>query len=269
MAVLTIAIPTLNCVGTLPATLESLQRLGEEVDVVIIDSGSNDGTLEVASSSGYKVIHAPPGNLYAAINKGIANAKSEWVTYINGDDILYPETVLDRLKNSKPEASVIYGTVDYIDFQGRFIHSWRPAGPHELLTLFQAGYSPMLQQGTLFRKALFDSLGGFDTKFRYVADSDFWFRALETGHSFSRTSFPSVAGFRLHGSQITHKFEGAMADEYIRMGIDHHVKRTPIGNVSALLWRLGNWPYYLMRYIRRKDLEGSFKVAGSYDIPES
>lgn len=69
---LTIVTPTLNSERTIRSTLEALRPLVETgAEHIVVDSGSTDGTAEIAESAGSTVIYHPPGNMYGAINTGM------------------------------------------------------------------------------------------------------------------------------------------------------------------------------------------------------
>ena len=268
MTKLRIAIPTLNAVRTLSTTLESLQGFGDFAEVVIIDSGSTDGTLSIAERYGVPVRYHPAGNMYAAINAGLIDAETDWLTYINGDDILYASNVMERIQVANVDEDVLYGAVDFIDDEGRFLHAWKSARPDHLLSLYEAGYSPLLQQGTLFRNRVFRQNEGFSLDYKYVSDADFWFRALQAGVQFSRTENPTVAGFRLHENQFSQRMETDMKQEHTRMW-KCRIREAKC-NSSAMkelwIWRFDNRYNYIERMIRRDALEGRICMAKSYDL---
>jgi hypothetical protein len=150
---------------------------------------------------------------------------------------------------------------------GTFVHSWMSAAPADLLPLYSAGYSPLLQQGTLFRRSVFERLNGFDESYRFVGDADFWWRALEAGHVFRRDAHPPVAAFRLHSGQLTQRFNTPMQAEHERMVSAHGGRRRSLRSWSALCrFRGGNMPSYIVRFLRRRDLEGRIRLARSYDF---
>lgn len=269
MKLIRIAIPALNAAATLGPTLESLRHLRDRAEVVLVDSGSTDGTLEIALAHGCEIRHEPPGNMYAAINVGLRDASAEWLTYINSDDLLYPETTMRRLAAVGSAHDVLYGSVDFVDHEGRFLRSWRPAKPSSLLGLFRAGYSPMLQQGTLFRRGLFERLGGFSTDYAYVSDADFWWRALCNGAAFRREpGCATVAAFRLHASQATQRHAAAMLAEHARMHRPRgDAASKPAAMVAMLGWRRENLGSYAERWLRAWRLGLRPMLCRSYDLP--
>jgi hypothetical protein len=263
-----IVIPALNAGRTIRATLESLRFCRDQgARVIIVDGHSTDDTQAIAAEYAIDVI-AMKGGMYAAINEGCRQLDTEWLTWINADDILFPHDLQGRLRRSGGHR-VLYGRVDFIDVGGRFVHSWKSGRPEDLERLYAAGYSPLLQQGTIFHRDVFERLGGFDETFQYVGDADFWWRALEAGFSFSRDEGPPVAGFRLHGRQLSRRFATEMQREHDRMVAAHGCyPQFFSGWPVAARFRVANWRGYAIRALRRHDLGGGSIWPGSYEAPD-
>lgn len=269
MVDITIAIPTLNSGATLGMTLESLRSLGSMARVILVDSHSSDQTLEIAKLFSIEIRTCPPGNLYEAVNVGLSDTDTEWVTYLNSDDVMYANTLATRIEGLRSAPiDISYGAVDFIDGDGRFLRSWKPARETALLPLYQAGYSAMLQQGTLIRRELFEKLGGFSTKYRYVADADFWFRALEAGARFHCDKSTTVAAFRLHRAQITQQKKIEMQAEHRAMVRDHGGQKSSLAAKAEFMrWRLRNAGSYVERWHRAHRIGACKVFCGSYDLP--
>ena len=139
--------------------------------------------------------------------------------------------------------------------------------PGTLKSLYRSGYSPLLQQGTLFRRAVFDRLDGFDDSYRFVGDADFWWRAAEAGFAFQRSRHPPVAAFRIHPRQLSAAHTLEMSAEHARMVHAHGGQWRSSSLASLALWRTENLGAYCMRFLRRSQLDGVAKLAPSYDIP--
>jgi len=261
-----VVVPTLNCAAFLADTLSCLRRVRDVGQVVVADSGSTDGTLDIARAAGVTVFSDAPPGLYPAINAGIRQLTTPWITYLNGDDLVQPAG-MERLFSHRDSYDVVYGPVDFITADGGFIHCWHSARPRDLLPLFRAGVSPLLQQGTLFRRDLFDSLGGFRERWRFVSDADFWWRAAESGARFHRIGYPPVASFRMHPDQLSQIHKRRMADEHREMVESHGCRPRMFDAWWAIArYRAVHWRNYLVRVLRKRDLSGSFRLVGSYDF---
>ncbi len=261
-----IVVPALNAAGTLAATLASLAPIRKAgATVLVVDGGSTDGTPQIAAAKDVPVLPAA-GNMYGALNAGFHAIHADWYTWINADDLLYSDRISPEALTAST-ADVLYGRVDFIDEAGRFLHSWLSAAPHHLLHLYQAGYSPLLQQGTLFRRRVFETLDGFAESYRFVADADFWWRALENGFRFACSTHPPVAAFRLHAGQLSQRHFHEMRKEHDLMVVAHGGRKRSLRSaVAACLWRSRNLSSYAIRALRRHDIDGSLRLPGSYDI---
>jgi glycosyltransferase involved in cell wall biosynthesis len=261
-----VVIPALDAATTLSATLDSLRpAIAAGAEVIVVDGGSSDSTREIAESNHVRVERCA-GGMYAALNHGFRAVQRAWLTWINADDLLYPDTLNDRIR-AAGNAHVLYGPVDFVDPAGRFVHSWTSAAPGDLLPLYRAGYSPLLQQGTLFQRHMFEQLGGFNEAYRFVGDADFWWRALEAGFAFRRCVYPSLAAFRLHGGQLSQRYAARMRAEHGAMVRAHGGRRRTIRSLLALCrFRGRNLSSYAVRALRRRELEGCVRLPGSYDV---
>lgn len=263
--VLDVVIPTLNSEKTLGATLESLRPFsGSVARVLVVDSYSSDRTLQIVKSHGYEHISIAPGNMYAAINAGIRMGSCPWCTYINSDDLLFADVIIESLEQDGFGADLLYGNIDFIDLHGRFIASWNSPRPEDLLPLAKRHINPVPQQGMLFRRSLWTQLNGFDETFLYSADYHFVSRALLERCRFHRIDKARVAAFRIHGSQFSQKCSAQMAKEADRVMRTLQSARVSdslyLGAKARVLFRLNNTLNYLMRILRHKQLRGSYKI---------
>lgn len=265
---LAVVVPTLDAAATLRCTLESLRPLVDDgCRIVVVDGGSVDETVAIANSFPCTLLTAP-GSMYEAINVGFAHADAEWLTWINADDLLYADTAMTRMSEARAEDDILYGPVDFIDSAGRFLHCWQSAAPRHLLALYRGGYSPLLQQGTLFRRSVHAALGGFDTRYTLVADADYWWRALERGLRFRQASSRSVAAFRLHARQQSFRHHERMRSEHDAMVAAHGRSTSRALAIAALWrWRCANATNYVVRCLRQANIRGRSGCVRSYDIP--
>lgn len=260
-----IAIPTLDCIETIRDTVGSLRRLREQgARVVVADSYSTDGTYEYARGAVDAVIQVAKGNLYAAVNAALQGMDTDWMTFINGDDIIYAGAVGQALEQWGSEADLIYGNTDFVDIDGRFLHSWRTPPPGDFAALAVKHIMPILQPGTLFRKEVFKKLRGFDTTFRYSADFDFFLRAHIAGFRFIKHPGLSTSAFRLHGRQFSQSADGDMLDE-ARVLVQRQNLRIgfPRREWALFRYKLRNADNYLIRMLRYRSLTGRHQMPRS------
>lgn len=263
----TYIIPTLNSAETLDLTIYSLKcQQNVDVDIIIVDSGSTDTTLEICQKWGVKSIYAEPGSMYYAINMGLKNATTKWLGYINSDDWLYPHS-LSRLISlgDKKCSSVVYGNCDYTDGEGRFIYSFSAAKPEQLVSLFKYRIFGFAQQSAIFTSNYYREMNGFDEKYLLSADADFYLRGLKNKHTFSRLGNKSVSCFRIHQNQLSNIKKKSM--ELEKKLIYSQLEPPNLYDMHQFLrWRSGNSFQYLIRLLRQSTLSNQLKVTKSMDI---
>jgi len=249
-----VVVPTLNSASTLPWTLLSLRSQRDvTLEVVVADSGSQDGTLDICKSWGVKTIYVSPGNMYRAINAGLRQIDSEWVTYLNSDDIVYPQSYARLVaRGQEQRASLVYGDCDFVDSEGRFLFMVKSPPPRRVpgmvrLSTHFSGRLGFKQPATIYRRSAFQELEGFDERYRLIADYDFFFRLVISDHAIAKLQRPTVAAFRLHGSQLSRREQTSLTEELKSFQKATNVRASPLDLFDELYWRLQNSPSYLWR----------------------
>jgi glycosyltransferase involved in cell wall biosynthesis len=101
MPLFSIIIPTYNSESSLKITLDSiLEQTFGDFEIVILDGNSKDTTVLIAESyhdSRIKISSEPDKGVYDAMNKGIQQAKGEWLYFLGSDDYLLSNTVLEEV----------------------------------------------------------------------------------------------------------------------------------------------------------------------------
>lgn len=222
------------------------------------------GTLVVADAG-------RAGGVYGAINAGLAAVPSgwDWFTYINDDDLLLPgfETLYARHMLLPGRPAVGYGDVALMREDGSVLSrittertpSWIPA-------LLQQGISPLMQQGTIFRRDVVERLGAFDLRYRLCADLDFWLRALTSGFGF-RHHAVTVAGFRLRSGQLSSDTRLTEREQEAIVASLLPARVAPVVRILAKCrYRLLNLPRYVER-ARMGGLRTSYALLASGAVP--
>lgn len=258
-------VPTLNSAKTLNQTLLSLlTQVGVRVNVIVVDSDSTDSTLEICKKWGIKVLYAKPGNMYHAINTGLSQCDTEWLGYLNSDDYLYSNSLNSMIEIGNRELSdVVYGNCDYVDFFGRFIYSLESAKTTNLLSLLNLGVMGFNPAATIFRRSLFEKLGGFSETYKLAADYHFFARAFQIKSRFTKIGSLPIACFRIHDSQLSN----VMCDRHLSeiYEIASELFPTPVKNQSIVMakWRMSNLSHYLLRFFRQSIISGKLSFRPS------
>jgi glycosyltransferase involved in cell wall biosynthesis len=247
-------VPTLNSAATLEWTLCSLRSQRDiTVQVLVADSGSEDRTLDICKSWGVDTIYVPPGNMYRAINEGLRQIETEWITYLNSDDLVYPFSYARLLAvGEQQRASMAYGDCDFLDYEGRFLFTIRSSPTSQVLGMFRWGRLGFAQPAAIFRRSIFTELGGFDERYRHIADYDLFYRLALAGYPLAKLRRPAVAAFRVHESQISEREAATMREEMKVHRKALNIRTSPRSVLDVLCWRLQNFPIYVWRLMKQR-----------------
>ena len=85
MSKISIIIPTINEASNLPLLLSDLSSIQKEGEIIIVDSGSEDKTIDIANIYGAKVFISKERNRGLQLDIGAKNSKGEWLIFIHAD----------------------------------------------------------------------------------------------------------------------------------------------------------------------------------------
>ena len=185
-----------NAAETIAGTLESVARQTHvDVEHIVIDGASSDGTMDVVrryENRLARVVSEPDQGIYDAMNKGLALATGEIVTFLNADDIYANNGVLAGVAQilADPVVDACYADLIYVskDDPNRIVRYWK-SKPY-VPGLCLKGWMPA--HPTFFvRKAVLDRHGGFDTAFKLQSDFDLMVRLFEL-HQITTRYVPEI-----------------------------------------------------------------------------
>jgi glycosyltransferase involved in cell wall biosynthesis len=152
-----------------------VSQQGVEIDYVVVDAGSADGSRELIRTYASKIatmIFERDDGPADGLNKGFAAARGDIFGYINSDDYYLPgafREVADYFA-AHPDVGVITGHGFVVDEAGRPTRRFR--SPPFSLYRFAYGYSYVMQQSTFFRRSAFERSGGFNVANRTSWDGE-------------------------------------------------------------------------------------------------
>ena len=173
---------TWNAARTLPDCLDSVARQGMEVEHILVDGGSTDGTMEVVESRRQalaRVVSEPDEGIYDAMNKGIGLATGVVVGILNADDFYADDRVLHQVLEcfSDPSVEACYGDLRYVDSAdtGRTVRYWR-SGEFRPKKFYRGWMPP---HPTFFvRRSVYERYGLFNLALGSAADYEIMLRFL-------------------------------------------------------------------------------------------
>lgn len=172
-----------NSAGTIRDTIESVRSQSyPDIEYIIVDGGSSDGTLEIIKEYGDSVsllISEPDRGIYDAMNKGIRAATGDVVATLNSDDFYADELSVQKLVSctEKNGTETVFADLVFVDpndseniiryyksshfHPGKLRYGWMPAHPTFLA-----------------KRALFDKWGLYSLDYRIAADFEMMVRLL-------------------------------------------------------------------------------------------
>ena len=150
-----------------------------KIEYIVIDGGSTDGTLEIIEEYINKIssfISEPDEGVYDALNKGIANAKGEYIGILHSDDIFSDakviSDVIQTLLNTQSELCV--SDLVIVDEHSGKVSRYVKGGRFRRWML-RIGLHPP-HPTIVQKKSLFDEFGLYSTKYELAGDFDFMIR---------------------------------------------------------------------------------------------
>ena len=125
-----VIIPCYNAETYLAPCLESvLAQSHRQIEVIVIDDGSKDGTLEIARGfakrdARIRVLHQENAGVCAARNAGLDVATGEWVAFVDGDDLLPPDAISTLLSACTDDVDMVVGAHETFDEAGEHTVFW-------------------------------------------------------------------------------------------------------------------------------------------------
>lgn len=168
-----------NSAKTIEQTIKSvISQSHREVEYIIIDGGSTDGTIEIIEKYSKNIdfwVSEPDEGIYAAMNKGVKKATGDIVAFLNSDD-WYVETALEIVNSYffKDDIDILMGWANMI--ANDEVVALRKIN---IESIFYS--TPCCHQACFAKKSVFDEIGEFDLKYVICADHDWMLRAYNAG----------------------------------------------------------------------------------------
>ena len=198
----TIGIPVYNCERWIEETIRSaLAQTWLEKEVLVIDDGSTDGTVEICRSFGSKIQLVCQGRRggNAARNHVLRLASGEWIQFLDADDYLNSEKIAAQLRgHPRPDSDVICSPVVFEVWENDQIISRDP----QLFDLPIDWYSAWIRWnmpqtgGCLWRTESLRKIGGWNESISCNQEYELYFRAFRSELKFEWTDVP-LAVYRL------------------------------------------------------------------------
>ena len=193
-----VIIPVYNGASFIGEALQSIASQGyPDLEIIVIDDGSTDdldATLQQTDIA-HRLIRQPNQGPAAARNAGIRAATGEWIAFLDVDD-LWTQGALQQLASDlllHSDVPVVHGKIATLHQQQTAMH-WPP--DHLVSHAF-----PYSIHAGLYRRAVFETIGGFDDSLRYGEDTEWFIRLKTTCRSITIPDI--IVQWRLHDGNMT------------------------------------------------------------------
>ena len=207
---LSIITPVLNGAKFIEKNIEAIQSLDILHEHIIVDGGSDDGTLEVLKKYPHLILlhQKERSGMYGAIDQGYQHAKGDFLTYVNADDLVVKdgfEAMYQKIKMSKSD-------LVYSDAEFHFLSSNKYQyikGHRYPIYFLQKGIMPFVQPSSMYSKKIYNSIGGLRyEKFKLFGDLDLFQRMTQQTQKISYIPQKSTI-FIMRDDSLAHKFREA------------------------------------------------------------
>jgi glycosyltransferase involved in cell wall biosynthesis len=179
-----VVMPAYNVAWCVRRAVDSaLAQSLRELEVIVINDGSTDDTLEVLASydDAIKVIDQANGGMSHARNAGIRAARGKYVAFLDADDWWLPEKLARQVEllDSRPELGFCSTAARVEDPQGELLNLWRCTRARGNMLETIIAENAAVAGGcsaVMVRRELFEQVGLFDESLRGFEDPDLWMR---------------------------------------------------------------------------------------------
>ncbi|MCK5535979.1 MAG: glycosyltransferase, partial [Bacteroidales bacterium] len=221
----TVVTVTYNAEELLEETILSvINQNYENVEYIIIDGASTDGTVDIIKNYENKIdywVSEPDEGIYFAMNKAIEKATGQWINFMNAGDAFFDkETISYVMKHKAGDGELIYGDF-FIKEMGKIKKAWDKS-EWDL-------HMPFCHQ-TLFTRTSIMKEELFDTRFKLAADHNFIVKMNKDQKKFDYID-KTIAVFSLGGFAESNEF--LMNIESLKVLLDYKV---PQGIIEQSDW---------------------------------
>lgn len=186
--------------------IESVLQQGyPDLEYVVVDPGSTDGTREIIEEYRdriTRIVHRADRGAAEGLNNGFSGVSGNILGFLNSDDLLLPGTLrkVAHIFTENPDLAIIMGNIRIIDGNGDLLRNGYSDRFDRRALAY--GACTICQQATFFRPEAFRGAGGFNPANRVDWDGELFDEILKSGARHMVVN-EFLGAFRLHDSSIT------------------------------------------------------------------
>ena len=232
--------------GVESTMLSVLNQTCPDIEYILIDGGSTDGTLEVIKryADCVKFIGEKDEGIYDAMNKGLAMASGDYVLFMNSGDQIYSPDTVAKVFATADDADIYYGETEMINEQGESLGQRRHKAPEEFTwRSFKYGMN-VSHQAIYIKRSL---TRPFDRQYQLSADIDWIIQVAKRAQKIIK-----VEGFvakYLVGGMSKQKHRQSLTERFDIMK-KHYGLVPTLFNHFVIAFNLG---WYWVKYRRTND----------------
>lgn len=194
MTLVSVIVPTYNRAAFIEGAIETaLGQTHEEIEVIVVDGGSTDGTHEVleryVEDDRVSMLTDSDDGIAHARNRGIEHARGAFVCPLDDDDRWHPEKIerqLAAFERQDETCGVVYSG-GVVRRNGRVVRTYRPRRSGRIYPAILADFGLNPYSSHMIRRECFERIGGYDTDFPHGEDWEHCIRlAREYEYAFVR-----------------------------------------------------------------------------------
>lgn len=191
-----------------------LDQTFRDLELIVVDDGSGDGSAAVldrlaAEDSRMRVIHQDNTGLTRALIRGCNEARGEYIARQDSDDWSHPQRIAEQvdLLDRDRRLGFVSCTTEYIGPGNEHLSNMsRPSDPEAATRgLLDERQGPPAHGSVMFRKSLYQQVGGYRPEFHYSQDADLWLRMGERAWIGYVAALRYVALRELQGASGAHR----------------------------------------------------------------
>jgi glycosyltransferase involved in cell wall biosynthesis len=197
---------SLNQRAYLQEAMDSVLSQGyPDLEYIVVDPGSSDGSRELINSYGDRISHTifePDSGAADGLNKGFACATGDIYGFLNADDLLFPESLnrVAKFFETHPECDMAMGNGYVIDGAGERVRHIKARDFAVRRYLY--GGTSWMQQSTFFRREMYLRSSKFNSQNRTCWDGELFVNMAKLGATVGYVN-TDLSGFRMYATSIS------------------------------------------------------------------